>query len=157
MQNRKLGTSFAKTLARARKQPVATLIAGLLCAHPGAALGQEAEAISIELNRLEQADGSCQAYLVVGNATQASFDSLGLDLVMFDPEGIVSRRIAVELAPLPAGKTSVRVFSIEGSECDSVGRVLLNSVVSCRDGSGDRPDCLGLVEPSSRAAAPFIQ
>lgn len=139
----------------------AVLGAAMLSLLAGQAIGQEAreatETVSVELNRLEQTNGACQAYLVVGNTTPADFETLGVDLVMFDQDGIITRRVAVDLAPLPAGKTSVRVFSLDGMECDSVGRVLLNSVVSCEDGTGERTDCLGLVKPSSRAAAAFIE
>ena len=153
MAHRQRGGAFAQC----RSWPVAILLAGLLSLDAGTAIGEEAGVVSLELNRLEQVDGSCRAYLVVGNGATADFESLGLDLVMFDTEGIVSGRVAVELAPLPAGKTSVRVFSLDGIDCETVGRVLLNAIVSCQDGSGERPDCLGLVETSSRAAAPFIE
>ena len=151
------GMGSAWTIERVRSRPVAFAAVGLMLLQTAPALAQDTGTVSLELNRLEQVEGSCQAYLLVGNETEVDFESLGLDLVMFDPEGIVSRRIAVELAPLPAGKTSVRVFSLDGTACDKVGRVLLNSVVSCEDGSGERSDCLGFIETSSRAAASFIE
>lgn len=144
---------------------VASAVAGaFLFLQAGAASGaaQSAEKpdvgmVSVELNRLEPQQGACQAYLVIGNDTAIGFESLALDLVMFDPQGVVSRRLAVELAPLPAGKTSVRVFSLAETSCEAIGRVLLNAIVSCRDASGERKDCLDLVDTSSRAPASFIE
>lgn len=142
---------------RAILRPGAVLLGGVLSLNAGPALSQQAETVSVELNRLEQAHEACQAYLVLGNETQSDFESLSLDVVMFDEEGIVSRRMAVELAPLPADKTSVRVFSLDGTACEAVGRVLLNSVLNCRDQTGERSDCLADIETSSRASVPFIE
>jgi hypothetical protein len=157
MQHCRCGNRPAAAVARAMPASGWLFAAGMFVLQAGTAAGQGTGPVSIELNRLEPVDGSCQAYLVVGNRTASSFDSRALDLVMFDAEGIVSRRMAVDLAPLPAGKTSVRVFSLDGNDCETVGRVLLNSVLSCRDASGEQPDCLGLIETLSRTATPFIE
>lgn len=162
----RFGAKFEAKFGAGRAAALAAALIALPMVLPaGPAIGQQVSeeaagqsaGVSVELNRLEQTDGACQAYVVVQNRTPADFESLALDLVMFDPDGIVSHRVAVEMAPLPTDKTSVRVFPVEGVDCGSIGRVLLNSVVSCRDGSGERDDCLGLIETSSRTTAPFIR
>ena len=116
-----------------------------------------AEGLRVELNKLEPMESACRAYLLFENGTQGNFESLRLDLVMFNPEGIINRRLAVEGGPLPAGKTSVKLFDIEGVTCTSVDRVLLNGVLSCRDGQGEREDCLSLIETASRSSADFFK
>ena len=113
--------------------------------------------VEIELNKLEPNGPACRAYLVVENTTQSAFETLKLDLVMFDPEGIVARRFAVETAPLPASKTSLKAFDIDGLPCEQVARVLLNDVMECADGSGVRADCLALIETSARGALKFMK
>lgn len=114
-------------------------------------------AVDVELNKFEAQPNGCRAYLVVRNRTQAKFSSLKLDLVMFDPDGIVAKRLAVEAAPLPKDKTSLKVFDIAGVGCERIGRLLLNDVLACeREPAGDG-DCLSMVAVSSRGATEFMR
>jgi len=112
-----------------------------------------AQSIRVELNKLEAEGGSCRAYMVTENSGDQSFQSLKLDLVMFDGDGIISKRLAVDLGPLPAGKTRVKVFGIDGVGCQRIGRVLLNEVLTCdgTDGCGD------LIAVGSRSDVPFVE
>lgn len=130
----------------------AILAGGLFCGAVSAA-----PRVSVELNKLEPRESACQAYLVVENKTDIAFGSLKLDLVVFDLDLIVARRLAVETAPLRGGKTAVKVFPISEVRCDRISRVLLNDVLTCRDDAGDRADCQDLLEVSSRAAAPLVE
>ncbi|PJK27429.1 Tat pathway signal sequence domain protein [Minwuia thermotolerans] len=116
-----------------------------------------AERLGLELNKLEPRDGACRAYIVIENGTPTAFESLKLDLVMFDREGIVAERLALEVAPLPAGKTSLKVFDVAGLACGQVGRVLLNEVLACDDGTGARDGCMDFVETSARGGLEFIK
>jgi len=122
----------------------------------GQAVAQE-DLVRVELNKLEPHQGACRAYLVLENETASAFEQLKLDLVMFDQEGIVAKRVAVETAPLPAGKTSLKVFDMEGLACEAVGRVLLNGVMACADASGPREDCLGRIATASRGRVELIE
>lgn len=128
----------------------------LLLAFNGRVLAEE-NAVRVELNKLEPNGSACRAYLVLENGTGSAFEALKLDLVMFDTEGVVAKRLAVETAPLAASKTSLKVFDIDGLPCGQVGRVLLNEVMTCQDGTGGRDDCLAVVSPRSRAAVPFVK
>lgn len=113
--------------------------------------------LPVELNKLEPNGEACRAYLVLENGTQSAFETLKLDLVMFDTNGVVAKRLAVETAPLPTGKTSVKAFDIIDLPCERVGRVLLNGVLACADAAGSREDCLALISTTSRGAVPFIK
>ena len=84
-------------------------------------------------------------------------EGLRLDMVLFDVDGVIARRLAVDAAPLAAGKTSVRVFGISNLACDNIGRVLLNDILVCQDATGDRTDCMDHVVPDSIAGVPFIK
>lgn len=113
--------------------------------------------VSVELNKLEQMDDACRAYFVLENRSGTAFETLKLDLVMFDTDRIVARRLAAEVGPLPSGKTSLKVFDMEDLLCVELGRLLLNDVTACADASGRRDDCLVLLSTSTRAAVPFIE
>lgn len=119
----------------------------------GACGAAAAAAVGVELNKLEPAGEACRAALVVFNGTEAAYQDLLLDMVIFDQESIVTKRLAVDVAPLPAGKTSVKTFDISGIGCDTIGRILLNDVTSC----GQNGSCLTLVDVTSRAATPFFK
>lgn len=119
--------------------------------------GTEAAGIRIELNKLEARDQSCRAYLVARNGTDSAFETLRLDLVMFDGDGIVAKRLAVEAGPLPADKTALKVFDINGLACGDIGQILLNDVLECRDQSGTRRDCVGQLSVTSRGEVPFLK
>lgn len=135
------------------------LAASVVCAcallSPAAAMADTA--VSVELNKLEPNGEACRAYLLVKNDTDAAFETLKLDLVLFDTDGVVARRLAVETAPLPTGKTSLKVFDIAGQPCGGIGRILLNGILACRDSTGKRTDCGALVTPSARGGVPFIE
>ena len=83
------------------------------------------EAIQIELNRLEDQGINCRAYLVIANPSSVSYTGFKLDLVVFDRSGTIMRRLALDLAPLRAQKTSVKVFDIADTGCRAIGSMLL--------------------------------
>ncbi len=113
--------------------------------------------ITIELNKLEAHDDSCGAYLVLTNPDGPDLVDLQLDLYLFNPDQVIERRIAVNLAPLPTGKTSVKLFDIKDLSCSKVGKVLINGAISCASADGPIADCIALIEPSSRVEANFYK
>ena len=115
------------------------------------------QGMKIELNKLESVEGACRAYLVFENNMDSAFESLKLDLVMFDTNGVINKRLAVEGGPLAAGKTSVKLFDIKGVSCAEVDRVLLNDVLSCQGATGDISGCLDEIETTSRHSAVFFK
>jgi hypothetical protein len=132
-----------------------TLFAMVLCVLAAAAWAQEDTPLSVELNKLEPQDTACRVYFVMQNGAGSPFEALKLDLVVFDTEGVIARRVAVEGAPLAVDKTVVKLFDLRDLTCESIGRILLNDVLACRDAGGDREDCTALIKPSSRANVPF--
>lgn len=113
--------------------------------------------IAIELNKLEPNGEACRAYLVVKNAGEAALESLKLDLVMFDRDGVVAKRLAVQAAPLPAGKTSLKVFDIAGHDCAGIGSILLNDVLACEPAPQKGAGCLDRIAASARGDVPFMK
>jgi len=118
----------------------------------GSARAQEGAPIRLELNRLEPQGEACRAYLVIENGSADAYRSLKLDLFAFDTDGVIAKRVALEAGPVPAKKTSVRLFDFVGLPCERFSRVLLNDVIACEAGEGARADCLSLLETQSRLA-----
>ncbi len=126
----------------------------LICPAAGAA----DQRVLVELNKLEaNKKDACRAYMVMKNEGATRFETLKLDLVIFDADGIIAKRLAVEAAPLPVGKTSLKVFDINGLACARIGRLLLNNVIDCVDSTGRRGDCLALVSTRARGSVDFVK
>ena len=116
-----------------------------------------AQNIGIELNKFENQANACRAYMVFRNTTDQTFEAFKLDMVMFDQEGLINRRLALDVAPLRADKTSVKLFDIEGLPCDDINQILINDVIECAASGEGNPDCVGLLETSSRNATALIK
>lgn len=110
---------------------------------------QTAEGITLELNKLETSDKGCRAYVVVSNPTDKTFDAYKLDLVMFQTDGIIGRRFAVDLAPLRPSKRTVKLFELDGTQCSDIGSFLINDVMECSAEGGTPGDCLASMKVNS--------
>ena len=109
--------------------------------------------VNIELNKLESYKNACRVYLVLKNSSNNAYLDLKLDLVLFDNEGVIARRMALEAAPLVGAKSIVKLFDIDQLSCTNISRILLNDVMACRDNTADTAslsDCLGRITLSSR-------
>ena len=130
------------------------IVAGLLA---GPSVTAQEDRISVELNKIESDGNACRTYLVLENGLEEDLESLRLDLVAFDGDGIIAQRLAVETAPLDAGATQVKVFSFDRLECKNFNRLLLNGVLACEPSDGSVEGCRDVVQPGSLAKVPFIQ
>ncbi|HTW27116.1 MAG TPA: Tat pathway signal protein [Acetobacteraceae bacterium] len=141
------------------------------------AAARAAAPIPLELNKLEpltEGGPACRVYFVVTNPDKTEISQLRLDLILFGTDGIIARRVALDLGPLPPGKTSVRLFDLQGQACSGIGRVLVNDVLACKTGGGgaapassatasataeppggEREACLDRLSLSSRAKVPL--
>jgi len=138
-----------------------TLIAALLalsCAGPAAAQGKAgtSTAPALELNRLQAVDAGCRLHVVVSNPEPRRHDTFQLDLVVFDGDGVIARRIALDASPVRPNKTSVYAFDVEGLDCQRIGKLLLNDVIGCTTSDGGA-DCVAAVAVSSRAGVDFVK
>jgi hypothetical protein len=109
--------------------------------------------LSVELNKLEPVDKGCTAYMVVTNPAETAYQSVKLDLVLFQPDGVIAKRISVDLAPVKPAKTTVKLFDIPGVECAKIANVLVNDVIECKSDAGVQTDCLARMAVTSVAAA----
>ncbi len=114
-------------------------------------------ALGVELNKLEPYDRGCRAYVVINNVSDHSYQSIKLDLVLFQPDGVIARRFAVDLAPLKSTKKTVKLFDMDGLACEKIASILVNDVMDCKVDTGPVVDCLSKMNLSSVAAAPLTK
>lgn len=113
--------------------------------------------LHVELNRLEERGDGCRVHLVLENKSPRAYTSYRLDLVIFSSDGVISRRLALETAPLRANKTMVKEFELAGLSCKGVGRILLNDIPACASDAGELGDCVTTTRVSSRASVAFVK
>ncbi len=116
------------------------------------AVAQDAPQIGIELNRLEAQGANCRVWMVARNPGADAVDPLRLDLILFGKDGVIARRLALDIGPLPARKTQARIFDLAGQSCDGLGSVLLNDVIACGPTAETKAACLPRLALSSRAS-----
>ena len=124
---------------------------------PPAAADAASAPIRLELNRLESDGDNCRAYLLIDNSKGTSHRSFKVDLFVLDTEGIAAKRVVLELGPVAAKKTLIRLFDIQGVPCAKFGKVLLNDVLGCEDAAGQRQNCLANTTTDSKAAVPLVK
>lgn len=135
-----------------RAARAAVALALVLSGFAAAGAGAQEASVTLELNRAEEVEGACRLYLVVGNGLDVPLEPFTLDMVAFDSDGVIASRLAVDLAPVPAGKTQVRLFDVAGPGCTALSALLLNEVVACGAGEATGRDCLPLIAVSTRSA-----
>jgi hypothetical protein len=128
----------------------------LLCG-PAPGSAEAPSMIGVELNRLEDQGGHCRAYLVISNPGSAEFSGFTLDLVVFDRGGTIMHRLAVDAAPVRPAKTSVKVFDIAETACGTIGSILINDVIRCRDKGGDVAGCIDRLTTASKLTVSLLK
>lgn len=106
-----------------------------------------ADDMQVELNALENTENRCRMTFVIENKGKTTLESLKLDLVLFNNEGAVYRRMLVDMAPVRAAKTLVKTFVTDG-DCAQMGKVLVNEVTACTP--GDAAACTDQLALKSR-------
>jgi len=119
-------------------KPVTLLLCAIAALVPvGPAAAQEvagaagASHLSIELNSVEQQDGTCRLTFVAENRLGSDASAVVLETVLFDTSNQVVDLTLFDFRELPDGSPRVRQFDMAGLDCASLGRVLLNGVHAC--------------------------
>lgn len=138
-------------------RPAAHLVI-LLALFFGLAPGPAAAAgLSLELNKAEDSPQGCLATVLIGNDTGRTLDRFRLDLILFDDKGVLFDRLLIDLAPLPAGRTTVAGFPLHAGPCAGLSRILLRDVPACRAEGGASQDCLTGLAITTRTAIGFTK
>ena len=114
--------------------------------------------LTVELNKLEPGEaGGCRAYFLFRNATGLAFEELELSLAVIDADGVIDRLLTIDAAPVPAARTTLKLFEIPEIACGDISEVLLHDLPACRPQNAEPMDCFERIELQSRAAAPLVK
>jgi len=127
---------------------ITLLLLGFAAANAGSAAAQ---GLNVELNQAVDRGGNCQASFLIRNDLGETLDRFGLELYLFDADGVVASRFLVDLAPLPNARTTPVSFPL-GRSCSQISRVLIAGAAACRaEASGAQLDCMAGMKVVSRA------
>ncbi|MEE8273045.1 MAG: hypothetical protein V3R98_15150 [Alphaproteobacteria bacterium] len=111
----------------------------------------------VELNKLESIENGCRTFFLFRNQTAMTFQAFEMSLAVFDQQGVIDRLLTVEASPLPAGRTTLKLFEIPDMQCDGVGEILLHEIAKCEPDRGEAVDCFAIIDLQSRAAATLVK
>lgn len=132
----------------------------LLCVALAASLASTLSApaqtgrMMVELNKLEDGDdGACRSFFLFRNASGLTLEEFEVSLAVISKDGIIDRLLTIEAAPLPADRTTLRLFDIPETACDRIGELILHDIPVCKPQNEEPVDCYSFIDLESRADA----
>jgi len=114
--------------------------------------------LEIELNKLEETEsGGCRAFFLFRNQTGKSFEGFSLSLATFDVNGVIDRLLSIDAAPLPAARTTLKLFEIPEVSCGGISEILVHELESCRPQNEEEMDCFPLLSFGSRTPVALVK
>lgn len=112
----------------------------------------------VELNKFEEIDGGgCRAFFLFRNQTDQSFDGFEMSLAILDTNGVIDRLLAIDAAPLPVSRTTLKLFEIPEISCAGISEVLLHELTSCKPQNADEMDCFPILDLNSKTTAALVK
>ena len=109
----------------------------------------------LELNALQKSQTGCRITFLATNDLGKSLEKAAFEVALFNGEGAIQRLVSLDFKALSAGKTKVLQFDLAGTECENVGRVLVNDVAACV-GEGVEPGaCLAGLKTETKSTITF--
>lgn len=133
------------------------LSAAAIALAPAASMAQTGK-LNIDLNKFEPAEGGgCRAFFLFRNQTGLSFEGLEMSLAILDSAGVIDRLLTIDAAPIPVGRTTLKLFEIPETPCESISEILLHEIASCRPQNAEEMDCFSILNLTSRTPARLVQ
>ncbi|WP_420337486.1 hypothetical protein [Roseibium sp.] len=127
-----------------------------LCLLSSASAQDVAGKIELELNQVQPNQaGGCRLSVIATNGLERPIEKLGLELVVFNNEGIIDRLMRLDLRRMSAGKTKVQQFDLPDVSCNGLSRLHINDVVNCVPPAITDVYCPDLLQLSNRTSLQF--
>jgi len=110
--------------------------------------------LTIELNKFEETEeAGCRAFFLFRNGTEMTLAGFEMSLAILDRNGVIDRLLTIDAAPLPAARTTLKLFEIPETRCDAISEILLHDLPSCQPQNEPEMDCFPLLDLVSRTGA----
>lgn len=135
---------------------IATALAAVAIA-PCPVLAQAAQ-FDVELNKLEETDtGGCRAFFLFRNRTSDTYEAFSLSVATLDTGGVIDRLLSIDAAPLPAERTTLKLFEIPDTQCTGISEILVHEIEACRPQNGEEVDCFPLINFGSKSTVSLVK
>ena len=131
----------------------AALLAGLAGPPAGAQEGR----LTVELNKTEAVEAGCRSYFLFRNRSGHTLAEFEMSLAILDTDGVIDRLLTIDAAPLPDGRTTLKLFEIPEIACERIGEILLHDIPACRPQNAEAADCFAFTDLASKAAPPLVK
>ena len=122
----------------------------------GGPLRAETGTLSVELNKLEPIENGCRTFFLFRNRMENVMQGFEMSIAILDRDGIIDRLLTIDAAPLPAGRTTLKLFEIPEIGCERIGAILLHEITTCELEGGGEADCFDFIELKSKASAALV-
>lgn len=121
------------------------------------AMAQDGQ-LTVELNKFEENEGGgCRAFFLFRNQTDLTFEGFEMSLAILDTDGVIDRLLSIDAAPLPAARTTLKLFEVPEIACGDISEILLHEVSSCRPQNAEETDCFPMLTLTSKTAAALVK
>jgi hypothetical protein len=132
-------------------------LAAVLAALAGPAAAQDGR-LTVEMNKFEENEGGgCRAFFLFRNGSGKTFEAFEMSLAVLDQNGVIDRLLSIDAAPLPADRTTLKLFEIPEISCASISEVLLHEISACRPQNEPDMDCFPIIDLTSKTAAHLVK
>ncbi len=128
-----------------------------LLATPFAPAVATAQSLTVELNKLEDVETGCQAFFLFQNGLADNLTGFEMSLAILTNDGIIDRLLTIDASPLPAQRTTLKLFEIPEIQCAAIGDILLHDIGACTPQNGEELDCFSFLELNSRANSALVK
>ena len=138
---------------------IAAVFALVVCivVGPGQAEATDGK-LTVELNKFEDGEnGGCRAFFLFRNKTDLTLEGFEMSLAILNTTGVIDRLLTIDAAPLPAARTTLKLFEIPETGCADISEILLHELASCRPQNADEIDCFPMMELLSRTPAGLVK
>jgi len=111
----------------------------------------------VELNKFEGIESACRAFFLFRNGTRHSFSAFELSLAVLNGKGVIERLLTLEAAPIPAERTTLKLFEIPDTQCGQIGEIILHDIAKCDAPDSQSLQCYDMIELRSLANAPLVK
>ena len=114
--------------------------------------------LAIELNKFEANDvGGCRAFFLFRNQTEMAFEGFEMSLAVLGSDGVIDRLLTIDASPIPAARTTLKLFEIPEIACEEISEILLHELSSCQPQNAEQMDCFPILDLVSRTSAPLVK
>lgn len=126
-----------------------------LCGFSGAQA--QSSKLTVELNKFEDSENqTCRAFFLFRNETDLTLEGFEMSMAILNTGGVIDRLLTIDAAPLPAARTTLKLFEIPQTACANISEILIHEIGVCKPQNEEPIDCFDIIDLVSRTDAALV-